>query len=172
MSGERKATSLAIAVLPLLLLATSCRNSGLVETTFASLGHGSVNEAASIGQGPHLVLFRSRAAWERASELYMLDLTPEAEQALAAVDFATQSVAAFTLGGRPSGGYDITLQSIAAVPPPRFELTSKSPGPGEMVIQITTHPFHLVVLNGTGVPSNAEFVLDGKNTAFRPLTLQ
>lgn len=134
---------------------------------FTSLGQGTVSESSSLGREPMLVLFRSRAAWERERDFFMLDLPPAPAESLAAMDFSRQSVAAFTLGGRPTGGYAIELTAIEPGPPPRFLLVSRQPGPGEMVIQITTHPFHLVILNATSIPENAELRLDGAPATFR-----
>ena len=157
---------LLAASLAFLLGAASCRAPGLEDTTFTSLGQGSVSESAALGQQPHLVLFRSRAAWGRERGFYPLDLSAGAERALEAVDFSTQSLAALTLGGRPTGGFGIELKLLVAGPPPQFVLASRRPGPGEMVIQITTHPFHLVIVNAIAIPADAVFELDGVATAF------
>lgn len=154
------------AVVSLILL-SACRPPEGGTLRFTSLGQGSLSETAALEQEPTLVLFRSRAAWEKGRDFFLLDLPPAAAESLAAVDFSRQSVAAFTLGGRPTGGYSIELTAIEPGPPPRFLLTSRQPGPGEMVIQITTHPFHLVTLNATAIPPGAEISLDGSPVTFR-----
>jgi len=134
--------------------------------TFVSLGRGDLawNPRES-DFGPQVVVFRSRAAWEKLGGHYQFGQpSPDWQAKLARVDFAKQSIVALTLGEQGSTGYTIELKAIAAGPPLRFEITSTKPE--GMAGAMMTHPFHLVIVDATDVPANAEFVLDGKKNEF------
>ncbi|MCA8923855.1 MAG: protease complex subunit PrcB family protein [Planctomycetes bacterium] len=75
------------------------------------------------------------------------------------VDFSRDALLVARMGMRPTGGYGIEIRAVEAIPPapsvpggPAISLTtvlevqvfSRSPGPGEIVTQAFTSPYHVV----------------------------
>lgn len=77
------------------------------------------------------------------------DLTADSPRAALPppVDFTKEMVIAIAMGSRPTGGYhtevvDIELRGRTA----HVLVSERTPRPGELQIQVTTHPYHFVVL--------------------------
>ena len=100
--------------------------------TLAQGQYGSVAEAKTL-------YIRTVQEWETL----WTSINPT--QPAPAVPFATEAVAAVFLGERPSGGYRVNItgtrrDGTALV----IEYTERAPGPGDIVTQALTSPFHIV----------------------------
>lgn len=164
-----RATRALVLALVALVVGFACRPAEPVG------GFDPVAQGSHVGgdrpvEGPAFWLFRSRAAWEREREGVLIE--PAAAARLDAVDFSRHSIGLFVLGQRPTGGYAIRLDDIAAGPPVRFVLSERKPGPGEIVTLAMTRPFQLVILEARAVPEDAVFELDGRAVAFARRVLE
>ncbi len=150
--------------------------SGNSIVAFTSVGRGPLAwSPRPEGYGPQCLLVRSRAAWGKIAGSFDMNpqtVAPGAQEALGRVDFATQSILVVTLGEAGSTGFDIELKRIEAGPPPVLVIQSTRPAPDVMTGAMMTHPFHLVILQATGLPPDAVFLLDGKKTEFERHVLQ
>ncbi|MBI4265891.1 MAG: protease complex subunit PrcB family protein [Acidobacteria bacterium] len=85
------------------------------------------------------VFVRTPAAW---GTLWKSHAGP---QAAPAVEFATDAVAAVFLGFRPTGGYGVEIRGIRREGDTLIvDYVERRPGPGDIVTQVLTSPFHIV----------------------------
>ena len=72
---------------------------------------------------------------------------------LNAVNFETEMVAAYFLGERSTGGYDVEVTGITGGEKSlTVSLLYTEPLPGQMVTEAFTQPFHMVVMEKTDLP--------------------
>jgi hypothetical protein len=111
-----------------------------VEVPFRTLDHG--NAADGVGGG--LFFVRSEEVW--AAKWGMLNAW-HAEPPLPAVDWATDMVALLVCGKRLSGGYGVTIESIANDgTSTEVRAVEHRPGRGAVTPAVLTNPFHAVAI--------------------------
>ena len=132
--------SLVLAiVLPTIL------SGGMPMTTIAKGGISNVME-------PREVVVRSADEWTRLWHDHA-----GADAAAPAVDFGSSMVVGVFLGARNTGGYAIEITAVeqdAAAIVVRY--TENKPGPGAMLAQVITSPFHLVSVTRVDGPVRFE----------------
>lgn len=70
---------------------------------------------------------------------------------LRAIDFAEEKVVLVAAGQKPTGGYSVTLMgSEIENEELRLTVSTKSPGPGDMVVQVLTTPCAAIAVTASG----------------------
>jgi hypothetical protein len=111
-----------------------------VEVPFRTVDHG--NAANDVDGG--LFFLRSQEAW--AAEWRTLNAW-HAEPPLPAVDWAPDMVALLVCGTRPSGGYGVTIESIANDGTSiEVRAVEHRPGRGAETPAVLTNPLHAVAI--------------------------
>ena len=87
----------------------------------------------------------SEVVLKTAAELQQLWRQHGAGQAPPAVDFTTRMVVGVFLGSRMTGGFDVQITAAEIADGALVvRYTETTPGPGAMLAQVITAPFHLV----------------------------
>jgi PrcB C-terminal len=69
------------------------------------------------------------------------------------VDFTTEMVVAVFMGQRPTGGYAVTIEDVAAGKKEvRVTVREQSPPPDAITAQVITEPYHMVVVKKSALP--------------------
>ncbi len=93
------------------------------------------------------VLVRAPAEWNALWKAH------GASQAVPAVDFSTERVAAVFLGTRPTGGFRVEITGARREADMLvIEYVERRPDPADILTQVVTSPFHIVKIprhNGT-----------------------
>jgi PrcB C-terminal len=93
-------------------------------------------------EGPRMVVIRSPSQWKSLSH----DLSPNAKPA--PVDFTKSTVIGVFLGTRPTGGFSVEITGIERQGKELIVTwLEKKPGRDDMVTQVLTSPYHLVVID-------------------------
>ena len=146
------------------------KNDDLKEVNFVSIGQGSTSWKINEGfLGPQFFLFKYRERWEiQKIHFPILPHTTNDKKLslLANVDFIKQIVLIFTYGTVGSTGYSIELEKILIDSNTVFYLKGTIPDPNSTEGAVMMHPFHLIILDRFGMPSNFEFYINNKKTDF------
>jgi hypothetical protein len=111
------------------------------ELPFRSLDKGGYS---GIAQATNLVI-QSTGEWAALWKRHQGTVDPTAP--MPAVDFGKEMVVAVAMGRKPTGGYVIKIQRIETTPSHlRIFVTERTPGPGDLVTQAFTAPFHFVAV--------------------------
>ncbi|MBI2946699.1 MAG: protease complex subunit PrcB family protein [Verrucomicrobia bacterium] len=111
------------------------------EIPFRTLAQGN---QSGIDVATNLVI-KTRSAWEKHWKA--LQGKAEPRVLAPAVDFGKEMVVAVTMGRKPTGGYAIKIQRIESTPASlKILLEQRTPGPGALVTQAFTSPFHFVAV--------------------------
>ncbi len=94
---------------------------------------------------------RTQEEWEALWQRHVEWLSPRPDRPV--IDFTQSMVLAVFLGERPTGGYSVSISAVKqrgrAL---EVQVEERPPNPGDMVLQATTTPYHLVRLRRSEGP--------------------
>ena len=111
------------------------------EIPFRTLAQGN---QSGIGVATNLVI-KTRSEWEKHWKAHQGKAEPVVRAP--AVDFGKEMVVAVTMGQKPTGGYAIKIQRAESTASSlKIFIEQRTPGPGALVTQAFTSPFHFVAV--------------------------
>lgn len=142
---------LCIPVVAMVLLAGVMRSLG-EEVSFRTLAQGG---SSGITQATNRVI-KTQGDWEKLWQRHQGNVDPAAK--VPVVDFDKEMVLAAALGQKRTGGFAIKIVRVESTATGlKVFLAQRTPGPGSLVIQALTAPFHFVAVPKKD--GKAEFVI-------------
>lgn len=102
---------------------------------------------ATVAQGTHSQIGEPRQVVVRTADEWRMLWKAHSPDPVPAIDFDRSMVVGVFLGTQPTAGYGVEIKAVRAADSARLvEYVERRPGPGALVAQVLTFPFHLISL--------------------------